>query len=53
MGKFMINLTLYNSSGNNSNDDAPDSCAVFCSEIIEENSTPQVAEPLPFVREYM
>ena len=53
MGKFMINLTLYNSSGNNSNDDAPDSCALFCSEIIEENSTPQVAEPLPFVREYM
>ena len=53
IGKFMINLTLYNSSGNNSNDDAPDSCALFCSEIIEENSTPQVAEPLPFVREYM
>ena len=53
MGKFMINLTLYNSSGNNPNDDAPDSCALFCSEIIEENSTPQVAEPLPFVREYM
>lgn len=53
MGKFMINLTLYNSSGNNVNDDAPDSCALFCSEIIEENSQPQVAEPLPFVREYM
>lgn len=53
IGKFMVNLTLYNSSGNNPNDDAPDSCALFCSEIIEENSVPQVAEPLPFVREYM
>lgn len=53
IGKFMTNLTTYNSNGNNSNDDAPDSCALFCSEIIEENSTPQVAEPLPFVREYM
>lgn len=53
IGKFMTNLTTYNSSGNNSNDDAPDSCALFCSEIIEENSQPQVAEPLPFIREYM
>lgn len=38
MGKFMDNLTLYNSNGRNANDDAPDSCAMFCSEIIEENS---------------
>lgn len=53
IGKFMTNLTTYNSGGNNPNDDAPDSCALFCSEIIEENSQPQVAEPLPFVREYM
>ena len=53
MGKFMDNLTLFNSDGTNANDDAPDSCAMFGSEIIEENSQPQVAEPLPFVRQYM
>ena len=53
IGKFMTNLTTYNSSGTNTNDDAPDSCALFCSEIIEENSQPQIAEPLPYIREYM
>jgi len=51
MGKFMGNLTLYNSTGRNSNDDAPDSCALFGSEIIEENSKPQKAIPLSFARE--
>lgn len=53
MGAFMDNLTSYNATGTNPNDDAPDSCALFSSEIIEENSTPQVAEPLDFVRRYM
>ena len=53
MGKFMNNLTTYNSDGTNANDDAPDSSAMFCSEIIEENSQPQVAEPLPFIRQLM
>ena len=53
MGKFMDNLTLYNATGQNPNDDAPDSCALFGSEIIEENSQPQRAEPLDFVRQYM
>lgn len=53
MGRFMDNLTLYNATGQNSNDDAPDSCALFGSEIIEENSQPQKAEPLAFVRQYM
>ena len=52
MGKFMENLTTYNSEGTNPNDDAPDCCAMFGSEIIEENSTPQVAEPLYDVRQY-
>lgn len=52
IGRLMQNLTVYNSVGTNENDDAPDSCAMFCSEIIEENSQPQIAEPLPFVREY-
>ena len=36
IGKFMNNLTLYNSQGSNRNDDAPDSCALFTSEIIGE-----------------
>lgn len=53
IGKFMGNLTTYNSDGQNANDDAPDSAALFCSEIIEENSQPQLAEPLPFIREFL
>lgn len=53
LGKFMENLTGYNESGANTNDDAPDSCALFSSEIIEENSVVQVAEPLYGIREYL
>lgn len=53
IGAFMDNLTSYNATGMNPNDDAPDSCALFGSEIIEENSQPQKAEPLDFVRQYM
>ena len=53
IGKFMDNLTTYNSTGTNPNDDAADSCAMFGSEIIEENSQPQVAVALDFVRQYM
>ena len=53
MGKFMDNLTTYNSTGTNPNDDAADSCAMFGSEIIEENSQPQIAVPLDFVRQFM
>jgi hypothetical protein len=49
---FMNNLTSYNASGNNANDDAPDSWALFGSEIIEENSQPQVAKPLAGIREF-
>lgn len=41
MGLFMDNMTLYNASGRNINDDAPDSEAMFASEIIEEGSKPQ------------
>ena len=37
----MDNMTLYNASGRNINDDAPDSEAMFSSEIIEEGSKPQ------------
>ena len=52
MGAFMDNLTSYNESGMNKNDDAPDACALFGSEIIEENSQPQVAEAVPDIRAY-
>ena len=52
IGKFMENLTLYNATGTNPNDDAPDACALFSSEIIEENSTMQTAEPVDFIRQY-
>ena len=53
VGRFMDNLTTYNSSGINANDDAPDSCALMCSEVIEGNSKPQKAEVLTFIRKYM
>ena len=53
IGKFMTNLVSYNSSGTNANDDAPDSCALFSSEIIEENSQPQIAIPMEGIREFM
>ncbi len=53
IGKFMDNLTTYNATGTNANDDAPDACALFSSEIIEENSQPQIAEPIDFVRQFM
>ena len=36
MGKFMTNLTLYNSQGTNRNDDAPDAVSLFSSEFIGE-----------------
>lgn len=52
MGKFMDNLTRYNSTGSNENDDAPDSCALMSSEIIEENALPQKAVPLAGIREH-
>ena len=41
MGKFMENLTLYNSQGRNRNDDAPDSCGMFTSEIVSGKSKPR------------
>lgn len=40
MGKAMNNLTLYNETGRNKNDDFPDACALFCAEVIEEGSKP-------------
>ena len=52
IGRFMENLTNYNATGINPNDDAPDSCALYGSEIIEENSQPQIAVPLQGIREY-
>lgn len=52
MGKFMENLTNYNESGNNANDDAPDSLAMLSSEIIEGNSQIQKAEPIPNIRKF-
>ena len=53
VGRFMDNLTTYNATGINPNDDAADSCGMMASEIIEENSQPQIAQPLDFVRQYM
>ena len=53
IGRFMDNLTTYNSTGANANDDAPDACAMFSNEIIDGNSESQVAVPLDFVRQFM
>ena len=46
MSRFMQNFTLYNASGRNVNDDAPDSNAMFCSEVIGEKSKPRKAQPI-------
>lgn len=53
MGKFMEQLITYSAIGRNIHDDAPDDIALFCLEIIEERSKPQIAEPLDFVRQFM
>lgn len=50
MGKFMNNLTLYNNTGTNPNDDAPDSCGMFTHEIIDGGSyTPKA---IPMIRPF-
>lgn len=46
IGSFMDNLTVYNSQGRNINDDAPDSLAMFCSEIMEGGSLPATVRPI-------
>lgn len=46
IGSFMDNLTVYNSQGRNINDDAPDSLAMFCSEIMEGGSLPARVKPI-------
>ena len=46
VGSFMDNLTVYNSQGRNINDDAPDSLAMFCSEIMEGGSLPSRVKPI-------
>ena len=37
VGKFMNNLTLYNSNGRNQHDDAPDSLALYTKENVDES----------------
>ena len=50
MGQFMNNLTLYNNTGTNPNDDAPDSCGMFTHEIIDGGSyTPKA---IPMIRPF-
>ena len=46
IGSFMDNLTVYNSQGRNLNDDAPDSLAMFCAEIMEGGSLPPRVRPI-------
>lgn len=46
IGLFMDNLTVYNSQGRNINDDAPDSLAMFCAEIMEGGSLPPRVKPI-------
>ena len=46
LGKFMQNFTTYSSLTSNKNDDAPDSAAMFTSEIIGEKAKPQKAIPM-------
>jgi len=53
VGRFMEQLTTYSAIGRNVHDDGADEVALFCLEIIEERSKPQIAEPLDFVRQFM
>ena len=46
IGKYMENLTLYNADGRNKNDDAPDSSAMFCHEIIDGGALPNKVKPI-------
>ncbi len=46
IGRFMENLTLYNDNGRNPNDDAPDSCGMFCHEIIDGGAKPTKVKPM-------
>lgn len=46
LGKFMSNITLYNSQGTNRNDDAPDAAAMFVSEFIGEKYKPKKAKAI-------
>lgn len=46
MGQFMNNLTLYNNTGTNPNDDAPDSCGMFTHEVIDGGSYTPKAKPM-------
>ena len=52
MGKFMEQLTTYSAVSRNVHDDAADAIALFCLEIIEERSKPQIAIPIPNIRQY-
>lgn len=52
--EFMNNLNNYNHNGGaTQNDDAPDSCALFCAEIIEEKNKPQPIEILTSIRRFI
>lgn len=46
LGKFMNNLTLFNSTGSNPHDDAPDTCALFTRQFVEEAMKPPKATPI-------
>lgn len=50
MGQFMNSFTAYNLDGSNEHDDANDSVAMFCHEIIEGGSKP--ARIVPMVRPF-
>ena len=52
MGAYMDNLTSYNNEGVNPNDDAPDSSAMFCSEIIDkQDDDEEELEVIDWIRE--
>lgn len=53
MGKFMEQFVTYSALSRNTHDDASDETALFCLEIIEENSKPAKAEPLKGIREFI
>lgn len=53
MGRFMLNLTLYSFDFPNKNDDAPDSVAMYVSELLFTSAVDKMIEPLSWVRNFI
>lgn len=53
MGRFMMNFTLYSFDYPNKNDDAPDSTAMYVSELLFSSGIETLIEPISWARNYI